>query len=96
MTHDVRHDHAKHRFEADVEGGVAYCSYRREGDVLHFHHTEVPREAEGRGVAGALVRAAFAHAAANGLRVVPECSYVRGYMRRHPETHALLPDGTPV
>jgi len=32
---------------------------------------------------------------AYGLTVLPRCSYVRAYMRRHPETHSLLaPEST--
>jgi predicted GNAT family acetyltransferase len=31
-------------------------------------------------------------ARANGLRVMPACSYVRAYMRRHPDTQDLLAD----
>lgn len=94
MSVEVRHDAARQRFEAHVEGGAAYCAYRREGQLLRLHHTEVPREAEGRGVAGALVRAAMRYATDEGLRIVPECTYVREYMRRHPETHALLAECT--
>jgi hypothetical protein len=33
------------------------------------------------------------YAAANGLEVEPWCSYVRTYMKRHPESRALLPKG---
>jgi predicted GNAT family acetyltransferase len=90
---DVRHNESAHRFEAQVEGGTAYCAYERRDDTLHLYHTEVPREAEGRGVAGAVVKAAMDHAAQHGLRVAPACSYVRSYMQRHPETHALLAAG---
>jgi predicted GNAT family acetyltransferase len=93
-TPEVRHNDAKQRFEADVEGGVAHCDYQRRGDVLHVHHTEVPRAAEGRGVAGALVKALLAHAEREGLSIVPQCPYVRGYMQRHAETHKLLAQGT--
>ncbi len=53
-------------------------------------HTEVPPQLEGRGIAAALVRAAFEHAEPPGFKVVPACSYVRAYVRRHPETQALL------
>ncbi|HVE49728.1 MAG TPA: GNAT family N-acetyltransferase [Casimicrobiaceae bacterium] len=85
------------RFEADVEGGVAYCAYTRRGDgVLSLHHTEVPREAEGRGVASTIVKAALAYAEANALRVSPDCSYVRQYMARHRETHKLLSDNVTI
>ena len=57
-------------------------------------HTELPQAQEGRGIAAQRVAAAFAHARAHGLRVLPQCSYVRSYMRRHTETQALLPAGT--
>ena len=90
---DVRHNEASHRFEADVEGGIAFVAYARDADVLRLHHTEVPPAAEGRGIAASLVSAALDHARAHGLRIAPACSYVRGYMKRHPETQRLLADG---
>lgn len=93
-TLDVRHNEAARRFEADVDGGVARADYRMQGDVMGIVHTEVPMAAEGRGVAGQVVRAALDHARRHGLRVAPMCSYVRAYMQRHPETHDLLPAGT--
>jgi predicted GNAT family acetyltransferase len=87
----VRHNEAARRFEADVDGGLARADYRMQGDVMGIVHTEVPMAAEGRGIAGQVVRAALAHAREKGLRVAPMCSYVRAYMQRHPETHDLLP-----
>ncbi|HEX6016891.1 MAG TPA: N-acetyltransferase, partial [Burkholderiaceae bacterium] len=36
------------------------------------------------------VRAALDHARTNGLRVRPACSYVRTYLRRHPEAQDLV------
>ncbi|HSV19410.1 MAG TPA: GNAT family N-acetyltransferase [Casimicrobiaceae bacterium] len=91
QTLSVRHNPAGGRFEADVEGGTAHADYRMRGDVMQIVHTEVPVAAEGRGVAGQVVRAALAHARTHGLRVQPMCGYVRDYMQRHPETHDLLP-----
>ena len=92
----VRHNAASNRFEADVDGGLARVDYRMRGDGMALVHTEVPMAAEGRGVAGQLVRAALDHARAHGLRVLPMCSYVHEYMRRHPEDRDLLPPGTSV
>ncbi|MCC6867329.1 MAG: N-acetyltransferase [Burkholderiales bacterium] len=89
----IVHNAAQQRFEAAVTGGTAYVVYRPAGKVLHLVHTEVPAEAGGAGVAGKLVQAALDHAAANGLKVFPTCTYVRAYMKRHPETHALLAPG---
>jgi predicted GNAT family acetyltransferase len=87
---DVRHDPAAMRFHADVDGGEAECVYRLAGKLMNIVHTEVPRQAEGRGIAAALVRAALAHARAMGWRVRPSCSYVGSYMRRHADTRDLL------
>src|SRR5258705_13989078 len=89
----IRHNEAAHRFEVLIEGELARADYRLDGGVMRMVHTEVPRALEGRGVAAQLVAAAFDHARAHGLRVLPQCSYVRSYMRRHAETQSLLPVG---
>jgi uncharacterized protein len=78
------------RFQAVVDGHRCVCDYRLDGAVMHIHHTEVAPSLEGRGIAAALVQAALAHARAAGWKVNPLCSYVRSYMRRHPETAELL------
>jgi len=54
-----------------------------------FHHTGVPRALEGRGLAAQLVAHGLAWARAQGLKVVPSCSYVDAFMRRHPEWQDL-------
>jgi len=89
----VTHNEAARRFEATVDGRLARCDYRRVGNTMQIHHTEVPVELEGRGIAGQLVAAALAWARAQGLAVAPYCSYVRSYMQRHPESKDLLAPG---
>lgn len=93
---EVRHNAAASRFEATVDGQLCVAAYRLVDGVMRMHHTEVPAALEGRGIAGRLVRAAFAHAQANGLAVEPWCAYVRTYMKRHPDTQRLLPAGFPA
>ena len=88
---EIRNNEIAQRFEASVSGGLARADYRRQGNRLLIHHTEVPPESRNSGIAAALVGAALKFASDNGLQVVPMCSYVRSYMRRHPETQALLP-----
>ncbi len=90
MDLDVHHNPAASHFELTLQGRLAECSYRRQGDVLVLHHTEVPAALQGQGLAAALVQAALAWARAEGLRVRPVCSYVAAYMKRHPETQDLL------
>jgi len=89
-TLQIHHDATASRFEAQVDGGTAECVYRLGPGLMNIVHTEVPPQAEGRGIAAALVQAALAHARAMGWRVRPSCSYVRSWMRRHPETQDLL------
>jgi len=89
MILHIEHDPERGRFQARVEGHLCVADYRLADGVMHMHHTEVPSALEGRGIAAALVRAALAHAREHGHRVNPQCSYVRTYMRRHPETASL-------
>ena len=60
------------------------------GNTMMLVHTEVPPQLEGRGIASLLVRAAFEYARANGMDVLPVCSYVRVWAQRHPEVQPLL------
>lgn len=76
-------------FEAIVEGQRCVAGYRRSGHVVQMTHTLVPPALEGRGIAAALVKAALAWVQAEGLKVDPVCSYVRGYLKRHPEWQSL-------
>ena len=80
---DVVHRPEQSRFEAAVEGGTAVLVYEREGSTVTMLHTVVPEEAEGRGVASALARAAVGWARGEQLEVVPQCSYVRSWLERH-------------
>lgn len=89
MTPSVQNNPARSRFELTLDGETAVAEYRLHGEVLAMTHTEVPRALQGRGVAGQLVQAALDHASRHKLRVDPQCPYVRSYMDKHPETHAL-------
>jgi predicted GNAT family acetyltransferase len=85
MTMDVVDNPEKNRFEMALPGGIAFATYRRAGDVLIVPHTEVPREFEGRGIGSALVKGMLENIRARRLKIRPLCSFVAGYMRRHPE-----------
>lgn len=93
---DIRHDSAAGRFQAEVQGQRCVADYRLlpgqadTGTTMVFHHTGVPATLAGQGIAAKLVSHALTHARNHGWRVQPACSYVRAYMRRHPETHDLL------
>ncbi len=70
---EIVHNLDRHRFETTVDGMHGEAVYQRLGNTLHLVHTEVAPALEGRGIAGALVEAMLDHAAANGLKVIPQC-----------------------
>lgn len=87
---DVMTNEQAKRFEITVEGKKSVLDYERDGDRIIFTHTGVPRELEGRGIGTALAKAGLEYAKTNGLRVVPACSFIRIYIKRHPEYEALV------
>jgi uncharacterized protein len=89
-TLEIRHNAAARRFEATVNKLLCRCDYRMHGGTMMLVHTEVPPQLEGRGFASTLVRAAFDYAQKNGLDVLPVCSFVSAWVRRHPEVEPLL------
>jgi uncharacterized protein len=90
----VRHVPERRRFEARVAGHdeVSILDATPSSTGWTLSHTEVPRALEGRGVGSALVRAALAHVRAEGAKVLPTCSFVLAYLRRHPEEADLVHD----
>jgi uncharacterized protein len=90
MNLAIEHLADRGRFQVAVEGQLCVADYRANDGVMAITHTEVAPALEGRGIGGALVQAALDHARAAGWKVRPLCSYARAYMRRHPETAALL------
>ena len=90
---DVQRQPEQARFSVQMDGHEGELAYRQEGDVITFLHTVVADELEGQGVGSALARAGLEYARQEGLRVVPSCPFVRGYIERHQE-YASLERGT--
>lgn len=87
---NVKHNREDKQFEADVDGGTALIAYSEQGGDITFHHTEVPPQAEGKGVASTLAKTALQYARDQKLRVVPECAYVASYVKKHTEYDDIL------
>ena len=90
MHGPVRDNPAQSRYEMDVEGGVAFATYRADDRTVYVNHTEVPRALRGRGLGDELVRGTLDLIRASGRKVVPRCGFVSIFVRRHPEYHDLL------
>ena len=90
VSNNVRDNPARHRFELDADGHVAFSNYWRDGNILTIMHTEVPAALNGRGIGSALVRGLLDIVRAQGLKVKPLCPFVAGYIAKHPEYDELL------
>lgn len=85
MKYQITHSPERHRFETIEEGCTAFVEYRLTGNTLDIIHTIVPQEIEGRGIAGALVEAAYDYALANSMKPEATCSYAVVWLERHPD-----------
>ena len=81
----VRHNASRGRYELDTPHGVAIAVYHQQGGRLVFTHTGVPSEDEGHGIGSELVRGALDDARRRGFKIVPACSFVVDFVRRHRE-----------
>lgn len=86
----LRDNRAEQEFTLEVDGHLAVAAYQREAGVIVFTHTLVPPEIEGRGVGSKLIRGALDSARDQGLRVVPQCPFVKAFIDRHPEYRDLV------
>lgn len=93
---DISYHHApsESRYEVRDGGRVIGLAAYREPDETHvaFTHTEVSEEYGGQGLAGELVSFALADARERGRRIVPYCSYVARWLRKHPGQYDDLVD----
>lgn len=81
------------RFELRVGETVAFVDYiiNKKG-TIYLTHTEVPKEAEGQGLAAKLLDHVFREIEKRELELVPICPFVKVYLQRNPEWKKLLTD----
>jgi predicted GNAT family acetyltransferase len=90
-VNEIRDNREAARFEIVVDGVVAgFAKYKLREDEIVFLHTEVKDEFEGKGIGGELARGVLGAAREAGLTVVPQCPFISGYIRRHPEYQDIV------
>lgn len=78
-------------FEATSEGlSLGFLKYSVHDGYVDAYTTQVDPAARGKGVAGKLVDALVAFATEEGLKIKPTCSYVDGWLTKHPDQDAEL------
>lgn len=79
------------RYEARLgDTLMGFVAYRLTTGRITFLHTEVPPEAEGRGIGSRLARFVLDDARTRGLQVRPLCPFIAAWIRRHPEYAELV------
>ncbi|MDL2265737.1 N-acetyltransferase [Parabacteroides sp. OttesenSCG-928-G07] len=79
------------RYEFHIEGYIPLIDYRisDDGDI-YLIHTEVPLALEGRGIGSQLVKEVLTDVKSRGLRLIPLCPFVAGYIKKHPEWRKIV------
>ncbi|MFE1078633.1 GNAT family N-acetyltransferase [Nocardiopsis alba] len=80
-----------------TDGGevAGFTRYVDAGNRRIFFHTEIEDRFAGRGLARTLVERALDHTRGLGMRIVPACPYVHGYVDRHHDFDDALEPVTP-
>lgn len=86
----ITNNEAIHQFQLVVDGHIAFIDYLHKNDKYYLVHTGVPPELEGKGVASALVDKALAYLEEHNAKIVPMCTYIQMFLKRHPEWNRMV------
>lgn len=88
---EISNNKRQYRYEAITDTGeLATLEYRWLRGSMALMHTIVPPSAEGKGVGSALVKHVLDEAREKGLKILPYCSFVAGFIKNHPEYQDLV------
>ncbi|MDC6403897.1 MULTISPECIES: GNAT family N-acetyltransferase [Maribacter] len=93
MVLNVTDNPDKKRYEANVEGSMAFLEYIKAKDKIYLTHTEVPTALEGKGIGSSLVLKVLEDVERQDLTLVPLCPFVAMYLKKHPEWKKLVMKG---
>lgn len=81
---DILHQADQQQFICEVDGKLSRLAYRRlDATTVDAYSTQVPSELRGQGIADRLARNFYDWTRAEGLTIVPSCSYIDVWLRRH-------------
>lgn len=83
MEYTIVHRPEVCRFSIEMEGSEAYVEYVENAGELIIVHIIVPSPLEGRGLASALVAAAYKYADEKCLKRVAVCEYAKKWLEKH-------------
>ena len=92
----ITHNGPRKRFELLIDGKLSLIEYTRprrgttDGQTLALTHTEVHPDLEGQGVGSNLVKQVLTYAEQQGQKIVPLCSFIAVYIKRHPDWQRIV------
>lgn len=79
------------RFEMKLNGKSAYIEFFQiDNSKIYLTHTKVPEEYRGKGYGKELVKKALEMISEQDMSVVPHCSFISSYIKKHPKYKRLL------
>lgn len=87
---DIVNNPSEHRYQLTVDGHIAATYYKLADGVITFVHTEVSPELGGKGIGSKLIRGALDQVRADGLKVIPQCPFVKAFIEKHADYQDLL------
>ncbi|MFI8324393.1 GNAT family N-acetyltransferase [Streptomyces sp. NPDC085529] len=92
-----RPERSRYEIVVDADAGddttetAGFAEYHLSEGEIAFIHTEIDPRFGGRGLGGLLARGALDDARDRGLRVLPYCPFIRGWIGKHPAYADLVP-----
>jgi uncharacterized protein len=81
---------SEHRYQLTVDGHIAATYYNIADGVITFVHTVVPPELGGKGIGSRLIKGALDQVRLDGLKVIPQCPFVKAFIEKHAAYQDLL------
>ena len=81
----------ENQYEFHIEEYLPKIEYMKTNDSeIYLVHTEVPSPLEGEGIGSQLVEKSLEDIERQGLRLVPLCPFVVGYIQKNPEWKRIV------
>lgn len=93
-TYSFTDNTEKKQYELHVGNLTPKIEYiKNKNGEIYLTHTEVPSALEGKGIGSQLVEQALKDIKRQGLRLVPLCPFVAGYIQKHPDWKRIVMQG---
>ena len=87
----------KHQYEFHIESYTPRIEYIKSSNgEIYLTHTEVPAALGGHGIGSQLAEKVLTDIERQGLRLVPLCPFVAGYIHKHPEWKRIVVMGKQI